>query len=363
MRYPDFLKDGGTIGFVAPSFGCTFEPYISRFENAQKTFKKMGYKLDIGPNCDKAEGIGISNKPKECARELNSYYESDKNDVLMSVGGGELMCEVVPYIDFEAVKAAKPKWYMGYSDNTNFVFPSVTLADTAAIYAPCAGDFGMEKWHPAVSDAFDLITGKKLSFENYDRWELELPENPDNLCSYYVTQPNRMKVYMGTDTNSGNTEASLENGVIDGENIKEEIKIKGRIIGGCLDCLANLVGTPYEDAKEFSLKYKDDGIIWFFEACDLNVYSIRRALWNLREAGWLSYVKGFLIGRPGIAFGEDMFGLNQYNAVTDILGAYGVPILMDLDIGHHPPMIPIICGSIAEVTFAENHLKISYTLE
>lgn len=73
MRYPEFLKPGGTIGFVAPSFGCTFEPYISRFENARKTFSEMGYGLDIGPNCDKAEGIGISNSPDKCGAELNEY--------------------------------------------------------------------------------------------------------------------------------------------------------------------------------------------------------------------------------------------------------------------------------------------------
>ena len=25
MRYPEFLSEGGTIGFVAPSFGCATE--------------------------------------------------------------------------------------------------------------------------------------------------------------------------------------------------------------------------------------------------------------------------------------------------------------------------------------------------
>ena len=193
-----------------------------------------------------------------------------------------------------------------------------------------------------------------LSFENYDRWELELPENPDNLCSYYVTRPNRMKVFKGGEG---------ENETIDGTEVKDEITFSGRLIGGCLDCLTILAGTPYQDAKGFSEKYKDDGIIWFLEACDLNVYSIRRAIWNLRETGWFSHVKGFLIGRPGAAFGEDMFGLNQYNAVTDILGEFGVPILMDLDIGHHPPMIPMLCGALADVTFADNHLKINYSLK
>ena len=123
MRYPEFLKDRGTIGFVAPSMGCTTtEPYRSAFDNAIKRFHSMGYKTIEGPNCRCDSGIGISNTPKKCAEELNESYASVDSDVLISCGGGELMCEVVPYIDFERVKQSKPKWYMGYSDNTNFTF-------------------------------------------------------------------------------------------------------------------------------------------------------------------------------------------------------------------------------------------------
>lgn len=49
-------------------------------------------------------------------------YLSDEADALISCGGGELMCEILDDVDFDAIKAAKPKWYMGYSDNTNFTF-------------------------------------------------------------------------------------------------------------------------------------------------------------------------------------------------------------------------------------------------
>ena len=34
MRYPKFLEKGGTIGFVAPSFGCNIEPYRTAFGHA-----------------------------------------------------------------------------------------------------------------------------------------------------------------------------------------------------------------------------------------------------------------------------------------------------------------------------------------
>lgn len=32
MRYPEFLAEGGIIGFVAPSFGCATEPYKQHSE-------------------------------------------------------------------------------------------------------------------------------------------------------------------------------------------------------------------------------------------------------------------------------------------------------------------------------------------
>ncbi|HAK57711.1 MAG TPA: LD-carboxypeptidase, partial [Lachnospiraceae bacterium] len=62
------------------------------------------------------------------------------------------------------------------------------------------------------------------------------------------------------------------------------------------------------------------------------------------ECGWFENATGFLIGRP-MHFDEPMFGLNRHTAVTEVLKDMGVPIIMDLDIGHLPPMMPIINGS------------------
>ena len=31
-------------------------------------------------------------------------YESNVNDVLISCGGGELMCEILPYVDFDRLR-------------------------------------------------------------------------------------------------------------------------------------------------------------------------------------------------------------------------------------------------------------------
>ena len=150
----------------------------------------MGFGIQIGPNCYVGEGIGISNKPELCGQEINDYYTSEKNDALISCGGGELMCEILNYIDFDRLRAADPKWFMGYSDNTNLTFLFPTLCDTAAIYGPCAPAFGMRTWHPAIQDAYDLLRGNKQEIHSYPLWEKESLKTEDNpLEPYHVTEP------------------------------------------------------------------------------------------------------------------------------------------------------------------------------
>lgn len=349
MRYPEFLQTGGTIGFVAPSFGCSMEPYKTAFQNAQDKFLHMGYKLDLGPNCYMESGLGISNTPQKCAEEINEYYTSDKNDILISCGGGELMCEILPFVDFDRLAESKPKWYMGYSDNTNLTFLLTTLCDTASVYGPCAGSFGMEPWHKNLYDAMDILTGKKLKVSAYDGFEAEsLKDELHPLMSYNITEKRIHKVIPP----AGKLNAG--GGIYDGP----PLSFSGRLLGGCMDCLVNLTGTRFDRVREFNERYKNDGIIWFIEACDLNVMSIRRAMWQMEQAGWFQYVKGFIFGRPA-AFGQEMMGVNQYNAVSETASRYNVPVIMDADIGHVSPMMPLICGSMAQVTVSGNDMEIS----
>lgn len=346
MRYPRKLSKGGTIGFVAPSFGCRTEPYKSAFENAQRKFMDLGYRLSLGPNCYADEGIGISSSPAKCAAELTEYYCSEENDCLISCGGGELMCEVLSHMDFERIRKAEPKWYMGYSDNTNFTYLQATVCDTASIYGPCAAAFGMEPWHDALWDAVKLLTGERDTVHGYDRWERESFKDAEHpLAPYNVTEERVLCTFV------------KDRCVPDGE----EIRIRGRLLGGCMDCLVNLLGTRFDHTKDFLERYREDGIIWFLESCDLNVFGIRRAMWQMEEAGWFRYTKGFLIGRP--LNGQEMMGLDAYRAVLETAGRKNVPVVMDVDLGHLPPMMPLIVGSLGEVSVKGNDISVRMSLQ
>ena len=126
-----------------------------------------------------------------------------------------------------------------------------------------------------------------------------------------------------------------------------------------MDCLVNLLGTKFDRVQEFCEKYAGDGFVWFLESCDLNVMAIRRAVWQMKEAGWFTHVKGFLIGRP-LCYGEEAFGIDQYRAVTDLLAEYQVPVIMDLDIGHLSPMMPVVTGAMADIRAEKNTFVMDY---
>ena len=393
MRYPGFLKENGTIGFVAPSCGCAIEPYRSGFDNAQKKWREMGYRMQLGPNCYAGDGVGISSTPQACGQELTEGYCSKNNDCLISCGGGELMCEILDYVDFERIGKADPKWYLGYSDNTNFTFLLTTLCDTASIYGPCAGTFGMEPWHESLSDVMALLRGEKLTMTGYDRWERESLKDEEHPCApYHLTETSVIKYLLPdgrtnvkslakmaqrADAGSAETGTAVESGTAVDERKNEaadggtgeygssapRIDFSGRLLGGCTDCLVNLLGTGYDRVTEFAKRYQDDGILWFLEACDLNLMGIRRAMWQMEHAGWFRHCSGFLIGRPRLGMGAEEFGIDEYQAVTKMLAQYHVPILMDVDIGHIAPMMPLICGSMARVVSDGQTYRVEMSLQ
>ena len=334
MRYPKNINNKSVIGFVAPSYSPSIEPYKSLFKNALKNLRALGFKFDIGPNVYTAKGIGISNKPDKCAKELMDYYISDKNDCVISVGGGELMCTILEYMDFNKIKESKPKWFMGFSDNTNFTFLLTTLCDVASIYGCNAPDFGMNGWHKSVEDSLDLLCGNIDTVYSYGMYEVDRSDIDDICAPFNVSEKTRLYKYP-----------------------KGDIYMKGRIIGGCLDCLINICGTTFDRVNEFIDQYHEDGFIWYLDSCDLNIMSNVRAMWQLKNAGWFRYVKGFIIGRPkACMYDKDV--IDHREAFMYMIRDLNVPVIIDADLGHINPSMPIINGSMAEVKCKGNKMNI-----
>lgn len=334
MRQPKFLKGNEIIDLVAPSFGVTVEPYFSRNIEAIKNFKKMGFVVKEGECVHLNEGVASSANPAKRGEEIMKAFKDDSSLVL-SVGGGELMVEILPFIDFKAIKELPPKWFMGFSDNTNLTFTLATLSSLITIYGPCSPQFYLKKLRYSEADALRLLKGEK-HFEGYQKYSISNRNDAHPLWAYRLSKEKIIKA------------------------VNYHEPFKGIMLGGCLDCLINLCGTKFDNVKEFNKKHPK-GIIWFLEACDLSPLAIRRALFQLKEAGWFITSKGFLLGRH-LCKDNEMFGVNKYNAVIDMLSSFNKPILMDVDLGHIPPSLPIKTGALAEVKLVDNNIVIDYLI-
>lgn len=338
MKYPNFLQEHGCIGVPAPSAGAGDEMRKNKFNNAIKYFERLGYKLQLSENlfkCDKCRSADEISR----ANEINEMFKSNDIDFILCAAGGEFLVEMLPYVNFELIKD-NPKLVAGFSDPTGLLYPITTKYDIATIYGQNFGSYGADKLFEAENDFLEVIKGNKLEVNSYEYYEEEGFERVTG------TEPSNLteKVYWNT---------------LDGK----EASIKGRIIGGCFDLISELAGTKYDGINEFNERYKDDGIIWFFDNCEITMEETIRTLWKMNELNFFKYAKGVIFGR----FGVNSSIHSDYDVKTcledSVIGKLNIPIIYDADISHKDPCMPIINGSIATVNVKNGKGRITFELK
>ncbi len=340
MRYPSFIKKGGTIGLVAPSFGAAEDPYFSRLNSAITRFEDYGFQVKLSQQAFNLKQCQ-SDTPPNRGQEIMQFYCDPNVDVLLSIAGGERMIEILPYLDFLRLKNCPPKFFQGYSDNTFFTFTLTTLCDVATLYGAHAPDFGMSILDESLAENLEIIQGRLLQQESYDFYEIEsLKNQPGNvLVAYNKIHPVEYTTIIGG----------------------ESVTMEGRLLGGCLDVLVNLVGTPFDQVQAFIHKYQEDGIIWYLEAAELTPAGVLRSLWQLKQTGWFKHVRGFIFGRPG--YTQPFFDYTHEQAVFDALTDLNVEVVMNVDFGHLPPMFTIINGALSRFHVSKGKGHIRYILK
>ena len=332
MKYPKFIKKGSVIGVCAPSFGVPLDPYRIRYDNSKTFLYQNGIYVEESSSVYSLKKDESTNAKKR-AKEFMDLYFNDEVDFVMSVAGGEVMCEILPFIKFDKIKKTEPKYFMGYSDNTVLTFALTTICDIATIYGPNAGDFGARYLDEPYINALKIMHGDIITQNSFDKYQTKSLKYEDYTAPLNLTK----KVKWNCS--------------------RKNVTVKGRLIGGCLDVLCEFLGTPFDNVKNFNEKYKDDGFIWYMESCDLNSIQVKRALFQLDQAGWFKYVKGFIFGRPNNL--DTPFNVSYKQAVNHILSKYKVPIIFDADFGHVHPAFTIINGAIGEIHYCnhEGYLK------
>lgn len=337
MYFPSKINKDKKIGVTAPSDGNRKETDIARLNHGIEQFKKRGYTVLETKNVRTSEN-GRSSDAKTRAKEFMELIENHDVDWIVIARGGDFLCEMLPYVAFDKIKQ-HPKWIQGYSDPTSLAFTITTNLDIATVYSSNMSDFGMEVWHEALENNLKLLEGENVLQRSFDLCEATFSNRVTGLEGYDLVQK------------------------VNWVNARQEDKIEmsGRLLGGCLDVLLNLVGTKYDKTKEFVEKYKEDKILWYMESFDLNSECLLRGLWQLKEAGWFEHTAGFMFGRPMLYTSYD--NIPYQEVVLRVLEEFNVPIILDADIGHKAPQFTMINGAKAKVTSSHGAGKLEYVEE
>lgn len=311
MIYPKDLHKGSVIGIFAPSAGID-DAHMPDYLRALEVLKAQGWKTEETASVRSGEMPSAS--PQVRALELSQLAGREDIDLLLCAAGGDFLVEMLPYVDWAALKA-HPKWMQGYSDPTGLLFSITTLLDIATIYGPNAGGYGAEPQHSSQQISLQLLEGNLIPQHSFSRYQPPLEGRADG--SYLLSRP------VCWETPNGAFQA------------------EGRLLGGCLDCLENLRGTPFEDAAGFAKRYADDGILWYFDIFAMTADQVFYSLWSMKQAGWFENARAFLFGRV-------MFPQGDYEkAIGRALGQ--CKIALNCDIGHVKPAFTLINGAMGRV--------------
>lgn len=337
MKYPDFIKKGECIGVPAPSGGAWNEKKANKFKNASKNISELGYKLILSDNLHSNE-MGRSADAKIRGEEFNEMLKNPDIKLVLCATGGDFLLEMLPYVDFNLLKD-NLKLIAGFSDPTGLLYPITTKYDIATLYGQNFSPFGMEKLHESQNNFLEIVKGNIVEQKSFDKYENESLDSITGLEYYNLDTKVKYK--------------TLDN---------KDVNIKGRIIGGCLDLITELAGTKYDGTLSFIEKYKDDGIIWYFDNCELSMESFIRTMWKFNEMGYFKYTKGIILGR----FGEEKsyYDYDVKSCIEDsVLSKLDFPIIYDADISHKSPSWTIINGAIATISVSDGKGKIEFDLK
>jgi muramoyltetrapeptide carboxypeptidase LdcA involved in peptidoglycan recycling len=331
IKYPEPLKRGDTIGICAPSRGVV-SPFTCKLDNAKKQLNDLGYHCVETQSVRKRESI-TSNSPAIRAIEFESLYFDSQVKAIIPPWGGEFLMDMLPFLNFESLKKATPKWVMGFSDISTLLFTLTLNLNIATAHGPNFLDFGSKPVHDSVWDALKILNhnqGEAFEQENLDLYQKEwLKVTKTEFPPYNLTEPVEWKIL-------GNA---------------KETRFSGRLIGGNLDVLCKLIGTPFAPVKNYLNTCSEDGIIWYFESCEMNTTDIYRTLWQMKMNHWFEDCQGFIFGRSKGLSPIENFTLED--ALRSGLEDLNVPVVYDVDLGHLPPQLTFINGAYAACSVKE----------
>lgn len=284
------LPAGGHIAIVAPS-GALAHEYLTCGVGA---LRSAGYEVEVMPHVDGPRTSVFSAPDNQRAADLVEALSRDDIDAVWCARGGYGAMRTLEALNafggWQKVMSATDKIIVGFSDITALHAASVQCG-RCGILGPMLkhiSNHGMES--PDVAATLSLLRG--------DGFSLRRPAMPG----------------------SRNGEA------------------EGTLIGGNLSIVYSMASTP--------LMPSPDGAVLFIEDLSEYRYHIDRMVRALRFSGFLSRLKGIIVGQmTGMKDGATVFGSDAFQIISDAVADYGYPVFIGYPSGHAPEEnYPVLIG-------------------
>jgi muramoyltetrapeptide carboxypeptidase len=309
---PKRLSAGDTVMLVAPA-NATFESVDLQI--ARESLEALGFKVKVGAHLLDRHGY-LAGDDKARADDINKAFADTSITGVHAIRGGWGSARLLPYLDFDTVRR-NPKVIIGFSDITALLLSIHAKTGLVTFHGP----IGMGRWDSYSLDYYKrvVMNGEQVTYTNK---QVISPDRNALIQVDYRTQ-------------------TITPG-----------KARGRLLGGNLTVLTTILGSPYLPDW--------DNCIFFCEDVHEELYRIDRMLTQLKLAGVLSKIRGFVFG----GCSQCAPGDNNYAALTleeifaDHVKPLGVPAWSGAMIGHAQPQWTLPEGVEVEIDAAAGTIQL-----
>jgi muramoyltetrapeptide carboxypeptidase len=284
MIFPHFIKEGSTIGIVAPAGRIDVES----IRYAEKLLSERGFNVILGEHLLNAFYQFAGNDAHRLW-DLQQMLDRQDVDAIFCARGGYGAVRVIDQIDWAGF-SMHPKWIVGYSDITVLHAALQNRLGIASIHGPMPKNFSSKLMDdPDMDWLFKILSGEMPNYQ--------IPPHPFN--------------------RAGST--------------------SGVLTGGNLSLLYALRGTKFDITPI--------GKILFIEDVGEYLYHLDRMMHNLKLGGVLEQISGLVVGQfTGMKDNDTPFGFSADEIILEAVKEYDYPVIFNFMAGHSPLNLPLVLG-------------------